>query len=116
MEKLTSLAALRAGDIEKIQKLETELERAATHRQNYEEKGRRYKDAVEEVRAGVAVGTPMHFPWGTRACVEQISTGQSRFGGGTTWRGGQRTGVQAGRRRMIQEAQHRFSLLPMFTK
>lgn len=48
MEKLTSLAALRAGDIEKIQKLETELERAATHRQNYEEKGKRYKDTVEE--------------------------------------------------------------------
>ncbi|XP_040130671.1 unconventional myosin-Vc isoform X6 [Ictidomys tridecemlineatus] len=48
VEKLTSLAALRAGDIEKIQKLETELERAATHRQNYEEKGKRYKDTVEE--------------------------------------------------------------------
>ncbi|MBZ3872843.1 Unconventional myosin-Vc [Sciurus carolinensis] len=48
VEKLTSLAALRAGDTEKIQKLEIELERAATHRQNYEEKGRRYKDTVEE--------------------------------------------------------------------
>ncbi|VTJ70774.1 Hypothetical predicted protein [Marmota monax] len=48
VEKLTSLAALRAGDIEKIQKLEMELERAATHRQNYEEKGKRYKDTVEE--------------------------------------------------------------------
>ncbi|XP_064221758.1 unconventional myosin-Vc isoform X2 [Aotus nancymaae] len=48
VEKLTSLAALRAGDVEKIQKLETELERAATHRQHYEEKGKRYRDAVEE--------------------------------------------------------------------
>ncbi|XP_037585884.1 unconventional myosin-Vc isoform X3 [Cebus imitator] len=48
VEKLTSLAALRAGDVEKIQKLETELERAATHRQHYEERGKRYRDAVEE--------------------------------------------------------------------
>ncbi|XP_006831700.1 PREDICTED: unconventional myosin-Vc [Chrysochloris asiatica] len=48
VEKLTSLAALRASDVEKIQKLELELERAATHRQNYEEKGKRYKDTVEE--------------------------------------------------------------------
>lgn len=50
MEKLTSLAALRAGDLDKIQKLEAELERAATHRHSYEEKGRRYRDTVEEVR------------------------------------------------------------------
>ncbi|XP_047288801.1 unconventional myosin-Vc isoform X3 [Homo sapiens] len=48
VEKLTSLAALRAGDVEKIQKLEAELEKAATHRRNYEEKGKRYRDAVEE--------------------------------------------------------------------
>ncbi|XP_057623851.1 unconventional myosin-Vc isoform X2 [Chionomys nivalis] len=48
VEKLTSLAALRAGDLEKIQKLEAELERAATHRHSYEEKGRRYRDTVEE--------------------------------------------------------------------
>uniref|UniRef100_A0A2K5LIS1 Myosin VC n=1 Tax=Cercocebus atys TaxID=9531 RepID=A0A2K5LIS1_CERAT len=48
VEKLTSLAALRAGDVEKIQKLEAELERAAAHRRNYEEKGKRYRDAVEE--------------------------------------------------------------------
>ncbi|KAJ8792799.1 hypothetical protein J1605_003984 [Eschrichtius robustus] len=48
VEKLTSLAALQAGDVEKIQKLESELDRAATHRQNYEEKGKRYKASVEE--------------------------------------------------------------------
>ena len=52
MEKLTSLAALRASDMEKIQKLESELDRAATHRQNYEEKGKRYKASMEEVCAG----------------------------------------------------------------
>ena len=50
MEKLTSLAALRVGDLEKVQKLEAELEKAATHRHSYEEKGRRYRDTVEEVR------------------------------------------------------------------
>ncbi|XP_006898298.1 PREDICTED: unconventional myosin-Vc [Elephantulus edwardii] len=48
VEKLTSLAALRASDMERIQKLELELERAATHRQHYEEKGKRYKDTMEE--------------------------------------------------------------------
>ncbi|XP_007194952.2 unconventional myosin-Vc isoform X3 [Balaenoptera acutorostrata] len=48
VEKLTSLAALQAGDVEKIQKLESELDRAAAHRQNYEEKGKRYKASVEE--------------------------------------------------------------------
>uniref|UniRef100_A0A8D0QU30 Unconventional myosin-Vc n=1 Tax=Sus scrofa TaxID=9823 RepID=A0A8D0QU30_PIG len=48
VEKLTSLAALRASDMEKIQKLESELDRAATHRQNYEEKGKRYKASMEE--------------------------------------------------------------------
>ncbi|XP_047718100.1 unconventional myosin-Vc isoform X2 [Prionailurus viverrinus] len=48
VEKVTSLAALRAGDMEKIQKLESELDRAATHRHNYEEKGRKYKAAMEE--------------------------------------------------------------------
>lgn len=51
MEKLTSLAALRVGDLEKVQKLEAELEKAATHRHSYEEKGRRYRDTVEEVRS-----------------------------------------------------------------
>ncbi|XP_075821360.1 unconventional myosin-Vc isoform X6 [Microtus pennsylvanicus] len=48
VEKLTGLAALRAGDLEKIQKLEAELERAATHRHSYEEKCRRHRDTVEE--------------------------------------------------------------------
>ncbi|KAM8907216.1 unconventional myosin-Vc [Lycaon pictus] len=48
VEKLTSLAALRASDMEKIQKLESELDRAATHRHNYEEKGKKYKAAMEE--------------------------------------------------------------------
>ncbi|KAL6037688.1 hypothetical protein STEG23_005957 [Scotinomys teguina] len=48
VEKLTSLAALRAGDLEKVQKLEAELERAAAQRHSYEEKGRRYRDTVEE--------------------------------------------------------------------
>lgn len=52
MEKLTSVAALRAGDMEKIQKLESELDRATAHRHNYEEKGKKYKAAVEEVCAG----------------------------------------------------------------
>lgn len=58
MEKLTSLAALRAGDMEKIQKLESELDRAAAHRHNYEEKGRKYKAAIEEVCAGRDYGNP----------------------------------------------------------
>ena len=53
---MTSLAALRAGDMEKIQKLESELDRAATHRHNYEEKGRKYKAAMEEVCAGCDYG------------------------------------------------------------
>lgn len=48
MEKLTSLAALRVGDLEKVQRLEAELEKAATHRHSYEEKGRRYRDSMEE--------------------------------------------------------------------
>lgn len=52
MEKVTSLAAAQAGDMEKIQKLESELDRAVAHRRNYEEKGQRYKAAVEEVSAG----------------------------------------------------------------
>lgn len=51
MEKLTSLAALRVGDLEKVQRLEAELEKAATHRHSYEEKGRRYRDSMEEVRS-----------------------------------------------------------------
>ncbi|XP_053783636.1 unconventional myosin-Vc isoform X2 [Desmodus rotundus] len=50
MEKLTSLAAVRAGDVEKIQKLESELGRAAAHRLNYEEKGKKFKTAVEELQ------------------------------------------------------------------
>ncbi|XP_036910546.1 unconventional myosin-Vc isoform X1 [Sturnira hondurensis] len=48
VEKLTSLAAVRASDVEKMQKLESELDRAAAHRLNYEEKGKKYKAAVEE--------------------------------------------------------------------
>ncbi|XP_035889560.1 unconventional myosin-Vc isoform X2 [Phyllostomus discolor] len=48
VEKLTSLAAIRASDVEKIQKLESELDRAAAHRLGYEEKGKKYKAAVEE--------------------------------------------------------------------
>ncbi|GAB1294438.1 Myosin VC [Apodemus speciosus] len=48
VEKLTSLAAQRVGDQEKVQRLEAELEKAAAHRHNYEEKGRRYRDTVEE--------------------------------------------------------------------
>ncbi|XP_073733118.1 unconventional myosin-Vc isoform X2 [Callorhinus ursinus] len=48
VEKLTSLAALQASDMEKIQKLESELDRAAAHRHNYEEKGKKYKAAMEE--------------------------------------------------------------------
>ena len=58
MEKLTSLAALRAGDMEKIQKLESELDRAAAHKHNYEEKGKKYKAAMEEVCAGHDYGNP----------------------------------------------------------
>lgn len=52
MEKLTSLAAARASDVEKVQKLESELDRAAAHRRNYEERGQRYKATVEEVGSG----------------------------------------------------------------
>ncbi|XP_069851491.1 unconventional myosin-Vc isoform X1 [Dipodomys merriami] len=48
VEKLTSLAALRAGDVEKVQRLEAELERAAIYRHSCEEKDRRYRDAAEE--------------------------------------------------------------------
>ncbi|KAM6181069.1 unconventional myosin-Vc [Erethizon dorsatum] len=48
VEKLTSLAALRASDTEKVQKLELELERAAAQRCSSEEKDRRYRDAVEQ--------------------------------------------------------------------
>lgn len=80
---MTSLAALRAGDMEKIQKLESELDRAATHRHNYEEKGRKYKAAMEEVCAGCNYGnicessvqkvTAQHFP------TKQISAEQIRF-------------------------------------
>ncbi|XP_073922062.1 unconventional myosin-Vc isoform X2 [Castor canadensis] len=51
LERLTSLAALRASDMEKVQKLEAELERAAAQRHSYEEKGRRYQDAMEEKMA-----------------------------------------------------------------
>lgn len=50
MEKLTSLATLRASDIEKIQKLESELDRANTQKHNYEEKGKKFKATMEEVR------------------------------------------------------------------
>ena len=48
---MTSLAAQRVGDQEKVQKLEAELEKAAAHRHSYEERGRRYRDTVEEVRS-----------------------------------------------------------------
>ncbi|KAM4829772.1 unconventional myosin-Vc [Thomomys bottae] len=48
LEKLASLAALRAGDVEKAQRLEAELERAATYRHSCEEKDKRYRDAMEE--------------------------------------------------------------------
>lgn len=59
MEKLTSLAALRAGDTDKVQKLEQELERAAAQRRSTEEKERKYRDAVEQVLALVG-----HMPLG----------------------------------------------------
>lgn len=42
--------------MEKIQKLESALDRAATHRHSYEENGKRCRAAMEEVRAGLAVG------------------------------------------------------------
>lgn len=64
MEKLTSLAAVRAGDVEKIQKLESELDRAVAHRLNYEEKGKKYKAAVEEVCAGGDSGHALASPGG----------------------------------------------------
>ncbi|XP_060043569.1 unconventional myosin-Vc isoform X2 [Erinaceus europaeus] len=47
-EKLTSLATLRASDMEKMQRMELELDKAATHKHNYEEKGEKYKAAMEE--------------------------------------------------------------------
>lgn len=54
-EKLTSLATLRASDMEKMQRMELELDKAATHKHNYEEKGEKYKAAMEEVR-GLVTG------------------------------------------------------------
>lgn len=56
VEKLTSLAAVRAGEVEKMQRLELELDRAAAHRHTYEEKGKRYKAALEEVCAECGSG------------------------------------------------------------
>ncbi|XP_013010138.1 unconventional myosin-Vc isoform X3 [Cavia porcellus] len=53
VEKLTSLAALRAGDTDKVQKLEQELERAAAQRRSTEEKERKYRDAVEQKLAAL---------------------------------------------------------------
>jgi hypothetical protein len=47
--------------MEKVQKLEAELERAAAQRHSYEEKGRRYQDAMEEVR--------LHRVWGSCASL-----------------------------------------------
>ncbi|XP_033621220.1 unconventional myosin-Vc [Fukomys damarensis] len=48
VEKLTSLASLRAGDTERVQRLEAELERAATQRRSAEDKDRRHRDAMEQ--------------------------------------------------------------------
>ncbi|XP_004639046.1 unconventional myosin-Vc isoform X2 [Octodon degus] len=53
VEKLTSLAALWASDTEKLQKLELELERAASQQRSFEEKDRRYRDGVEQKLAAL---------------------------------------------------------------
>lgn len=90
MEKLTSLAALRVGDLEKVQRLEAELEKAATHRHSYEEKGRRYRDSMEEVRS-----VP-HERWGppSRLCtVGKCRLCFSKAGLQGTNEGAQRTGL-----------------------
>ncbi|XP_012929770.1 unconventional myosin-Vc isoform X2 [Heterocephalus glaber] len=48
VEKLTSLASLRASDTLKVQKLEAELQRAAAQQHSAEDKDRRYREAVEQ--------------------------------------------------------------------
>ncbi|KAM5235542.1 unconventional myosin-Vc [Ctenodactylus gundi] len=48
LEKLTSLAALRAGDLERAQRLEVELQRAAARGDRAEDRGRRDRAAAEE--------------------------------------------------------------------
>ncbi|XP_054980528.1 unconventional myosin-Vc [Sorex araneus] len=48
VEKLTSLATLRAGDVEKIQRLESELDRATAQKHSSEEKGKKLRAAMEE--------------------------------------------------------------------
>lgn len=90
MEKLTSLAALRVGDLEKVQKLEAELEKAATHRHSYEEKGRKYRDTVEEVRSvpPEGQGPPSCFCRVGKCCLCFSKTGLH-----STEKGTQRTGL-----------------------
>ncbi|XP_027696656.1 unconventional myosin-Vc isoform X1 [Vombatus ursinus] len=48
VEKLTSLAATRANDMEKIQKLESELEKLAIQKRTCEERGKKHKEIMEE--------------------------------------------------------------------
>lgn len=97
MEKLTSLAAVRAGDVEKIQKLESELGRAAAHRLSYEEKGKKFKTAVEEVCASWDSGHTRVSPGGRdhsadlptkKISAEQILLLSSTIRGNPSFRGG----------------------------
>ncbi|XP_069838875.1 unconventional myosin-Vc isoform X2 [Dendropsophus ebraccatus] len=48
VERLTSLAATYSHDVDKLHKLESELEKSVTQRKSQEEKGKKYKDEAEQ--------------------------------------------------------------------
>ncbi|XP_044539594.1 unconventional myosin-Vc-like, partial [Gracilinanus agilis] len=48
VEKLTSLASTHANDMEKIQKLESDLEKLVIQKRTCEEKGKKHKEVMEE--------------------------------------------------------------------
>ncbi|KAM4676381.1 unconventional myosin-Vc [Discoglossus pictus] len=48
LERLTSLASTHSHDIDKLHKIETELEKTTTQKKSQEEKGKKYKDETEQ--------------------------------------------------------------------
>ncbi|XP_029431771.1 unconventional myosin-Vc isoform X3 [Rhinatrema bivittatum] len=48
LERLTSLASTHASDVDKLNKLEAELEKASAQKRAQEEKGKKYKDDAEQ--------------------------------------------------------------------